>query len=63
MLSAMFRFASGATGCSPPGVDTSYRRVHVFGPSGSAEALGDTELAICRSGKPVRQLRSLRAEL
>ena len=42
--------------------------MHVFGPAGSAEALGDTELVIRRGGQPVQQLRfapidSLRAEL
>jgi predicted dehydrogenase len=42
--------------------------VHVFGSVGSAEALGDTELVIRRSGKPVQHLHfapidSLRAEL
>ena len=69
MLSAMFRFASGATGVFATLRSTpSYRRVHVFGRAGSAEALGDTELVIRRSGKPVQQLRfapvdSLRAEL
>ena len=52
MLSAMFRFASGATGVFATLRSTpSYRRVHVFGPAGSAEALGDTELVIRRSGK------------
>ncbi len=40
----------------------------MFGSTGSAEAIGDTELVIRRSGKPVQQLRfapvdSLRAEL
>jgi predicted dehydrogenase len=69
MLSAMFRFTSGATGLFSTLRSTpSYRRVHVFGPAGSAEALGDTELIIRRSGLPVQQLRfapvdSLRAEL
>ena len=69
MLSAMFRFASGATGLFSTLRSTpSYRRVHVFGPAGSAEALGDTELVIRRSGQPLQQLRfapvdSLRAEL
>ena len=69
MLSAMFRFASGATGLFATLRSTpSYRRVHVFGSVGSAEALGDTELVIRRSGKPVQHLHfapidSLRAEL
>ena len=69
MLSAMFRFTSGATGVFATLRSTpSYRRVHVFGPTGSVEALGETELVIRRSGKPVQQLRfapvdSLRAEL
>jgi predicted dehydrogenase len=56
MLSAMFRFTSGATGLFATLRSTpSYRRVHVFGPAGSAEALGDTELVIRRSGQPVQQ--------
>jgi predicted dehydrogenase len=69
LLTAMFRFASGATGLFSTLRSTpSYRRVHVFGSAGSAEALGDTELVIRRSGQPVQQLRfapvdSLRAEL
>ncbi len=58
MLSAMFRFASGATGLFATLRSTpSYRRVHVFGRAGSVEALGDTELVIRRSGKPMQQLR------
>ena len=41
MLSAMFRFASGATGLFATLSSTpSYRRVHVFGRAGFAEALG-----------------------
>ena len=69
MLSAMFRFASGATGLFATLRSTpDYRRVHVFGRVGSAEALGDTELVIRRSGMPVQLLRfgrinSLRREL
>jgi predicted dehydrogenase len=69
MLSAMFRFASGATGVfATLRATADYRRVHVFGRNGSAEALGDTELVIRRSGKPMQQLRfaridSLRCEL
>jgi predicted dehydrogenase len=69
MLSAMFRFASGATGVFATLRSTAdYRRVHVFGRTGSVEALGDTELVIRRSGKPVQHLRygrvdSLRLEL
>jgi predicted dehydrogenase len=69
MLSAMFRFASGATGVFATLRSTpDYRRVHVFGRTGSVEALGDTELVIRRSGEPVRHLRfarvdSLRCEL
>ena len=44
MLSAMFRFASGATGLLATLRSTpNYRRVHVFGRGGSAEALGDSE--------------------
>jgi predicted dehydrogenase len=69
MLSAMFRFASGATGVFATLRSTAdYRRVHVFGRAGSVEALGDTELVIRRTGKPVQHLRfarvdSLRLEL
>jgi predicted dehydrogenase len=69
MLSAMFRFKSGMTGLFATLRSTpDYRRVHVFGRSGSAEALGDTEVVVRRSGKPVQQLRfgridTLRAEL
>ena len=69
MLSAMFRFASGATGLFATLRSTpDYRRVHVFGRAGSAEALGDTELVIRRSDQPMQQLRfsrvdSLRCEL
>ena len=69
MLSAMFHFASGATGVFATLRSTpDYRRVHVFGRSGSAEAIGNTELVIRRSGKPMQMLRfgridSLRLEL
>ena len=69
MLSAMFQFASGATGLFATLRSTpDYRRVHVFGRAGSVEALGDAELVIRRQGKPVQQLRfarvdSLRLEL
>jgi predicted dehydrogenase len=69
MLSAMFRFASGATGVFATLRSTpDYRRVHVFGPAGSVEALGPSELVIRRSRQPVQQLRfapidSLRREL
>ena len=67
MLPAMFRCTSGATGLLATLRSTpSYRRVHVFGPAGSAEALGDTKLVIRRSGKSARRIApgdSLRAEL
>ncbi|MSO77042.1 MAG: Gfo/Idh/MocA family oxidoreductase [Alphaproteobacteria bacterium] len=69
MLSAMFRFASGATGLLALVRSTPhYRRVHAFGRGGSAEALGETELVLRRSGQPEQRLRfqaidSLRAEL
>jgi len=69
MLSAMFRFTSGATGVFATLRSTAdYRRVHVFARGGSVEALGDTELVIRRSERPVQHLRfaridSLRAEL
>jgi predicted dehydrogenase len=63
MLSAMFQFRSGATGLFATLRSTpDYRRVHVFGRAGSAEALGDTELVIRRSGKPVQQLRFTRVD-
>ena len=68
MLSTMLRFASGASGLFATLRSTpSYRHVHVFGPAGSAEALGDTELVIRRSGQPMQQVRfapidSLRAD-
>jgi predicted dehydrogenase len=69
MVSAMFRFASGTTGTFATLRSTpNYRRVHVFGRAGSAEALGDTDLVVRRSGEPVQHLRfapvdSLRREL
>jgi len=69
MLSAMFRFASGATGVFATLRSTpDYRRVHVFGRSGSVEAVGDTDLVLRHSGKPMQLLRfgrvdSLRLEL
>jgi predicted dehydrogenase len=69
MLSAMFRFTAGATGLFATLRSTpDYRRVHVFGRTGSVEAIGDTELILRRSGKPVQMLRfgrvdSLRLEL
>jgi predicted dehydrogenase len=63
MLSAMFRFRSGATGLFATLRSTpDYRRVHVFGRAGSAEALGDTEVVLRRSGKPVQQLRFTRID-
>jgi predicted dehydrogenase len=63
MLSAMFRFRSGATGLFATLRSTpDYRRVHVFGRAGSAEALGDTELVVRRSGKPVQQFRFTRVD-
>ncbi len=69
MLSAMFSFTAGATGLFATLRSTpDYRRVHVFGRAGSVEAIGDTELIIRRSGKPVQMLRfdrvdSVRLEL
>jgi len=63
MLSALFRFRSGATGLFATLRSTpDYRRVHVFGRAGSAEALGDSEVVIRRSGKPVQQLRFTRVD-
>ena len=69
MLSAMFHFTAGATGLFATLRSTAdYRRVHVFGRAGSVEAIGDTELVLRRSGKPLQMLRfgrvdSLRLEL
>jgi predicted dehydrogenase len=69
MLSAMFRFSAGATGLFATLRSTpDYRRVHVFGRTGSVEAIGDTELILRRSGKPMQLLRfgrvdSLKLEL
>jgi predicted dehydrogenase len=45
-----------------------YWRVHVFGTDGSAEVLGETELVVRMSAKPVERIaleptNSLRAEL
>jgi predicted dehydrogenase len=62
MLSAMFRFASGATGLFATLRSTpSYSRVHVFGPAGSVEALSDNELVIRRSGKRCSSCASRRS--
>lgn len=69
VMSAMFRFASGATGFLATVRSTpNYRRVHAFGRRGSVEALGDNELVVRRGGQPEQRLRfapidSLRAEL
>jgi predicted dehydrogenase len=69
MLSAMFRFRSGASGLFATIRSTpNYRRVHVFARQGSAEALGESELVVRQSGKPLQKLRfasvdSLRFEL
>src|SRR5262249_2824296 len=69
MLSAMFRFASGATGVFATLRSTpDYRRVHVFGRAGSGGAGGYPVLVLGRRGKPMQVLRfarvdSLRLEL
>jgi predicted dehydrogenase len=58
MLSAMFSFTARATGLFATLRSTpDYRRVPVFGRAGSVEAIGDTELVIRRSGRPVQMLR------
>jgi predicted dehydrogenase len=66
---AMYRFASGLSGTLATVRATPfYWRVHVFGSSGSAEVLGETELVLRMSGRPAERLAfapedSLRAEL
>jgi predicted dehydrogenase len=68
-VSAIFEFASGATGVlGTIRVTPHYWRVHVFGDRGSAEALGETELVLRLTGeKPQRQsyepVDALRLEL
>jgi len=66
---AMYRFTSGLSGTLATVRATPfYWRVHVFGSSGSAEVLGETELVLRMSGQPAERLAfapedSLRAEL
>src|SRR5262249_8756293 len=63
MLSAMFRFTAGATGLLATLRSTpDYRRVHVFGRTGSVEAIGDAELVLRCSGKPMQMLRFARVD-
>jgi predicted dehydrogenase len=68
-VSAIFEFESGASGMLGTfRVTPSYWRVHVFGETGSAEALGETELVLRMTGeKPKRQafepVDALRLEL
>src|SRR5438093_756476 len=68
-LVAMYRFASGLSGTLATVRATPfYWRVHVFGSSGSAEVLGETELVLRMSGRPAERLAfapedSVKAEL
>jgi predicted dehydrogenase len=66
---AMYGFAGGLSGTLATVRATPfYWRVHVFGSSGSAEVLGETELVLRMSGRPAERLTfapedSVRAEL
>jgi predicted dehydrogenase len=68
-MSALYRFANGASGTLATVRATPfYWRVHAFGAKGSAEVLGETELLLRLSGKPLQRISlepvdSLRAEL
>ena len=69
-VSAMLEFESGASGLLATVRATPfYWRVHAFGTKGNAEVLGETELVLRMSGKPLQRLQlapaadSLRAEL
>jgi predicted dehydrogenase len=68
-LSVLYEFESGASGTLATVRATPlYWRIHVFGTEGSAEALGETELVLRMSGKPLQRLQldpvdSVRAEL
>ena len=68
-LSILLEFAHGASGvlCGVRATPL-YWRVHVFGTRGSAEALGETELVLRRSGAPQERIAfspvdALRSEL
>ncbi len=67
-LSALYEFESGVSGTLATVRATPlYWRVHVFGTEGSAEALGETDLVLRMSGKPLQLLQfapvdSVRAE-
>jgi predicted dehydrogenase len=68
-VSALFRFANGMSGfLGAVRATPVYWRVHVFGPEGNAEALGETEIVLRMKGKqPERRsfepVDSLRVEL
>jgi predicted dehydrogenase len=68
-LSVLYEFADGTSGTLATVRATAfYWRVHVFGTEGSAEVLGETELVLRMSGKPLERIAlppadSLRAEL
>jgi predicted dehydrogenase len=68
-LCALYKFADGASGTLATVRATPfYWRVHVFGSTGSAEVLGETELVLRLSGKPPERMTlepqdSVRAEL
>ena len=68
-LVAMYTFARGLSGTLATVRATPfYWRVHVFGSSGSAEVLGETELVLRMSGRPAERLAfapedSVKAEL
>jgi predicted dehydrogenase len=68
-LSVLYEFADGTSGMLATVRATPfYWRVHVFGTDGSAEVLGETELVVRMSAKPVEHIaleptNSLRAEL
>ena len=68
-LSTLFEFASGASGvlCGVRATPL-YWRVHVFGTSGSAEAIAENELVLRKSGAPQQRIafapvNALRCEL
>ncbi len=56
-LSILFEFASGASGvlCGVRATPL-YWRVHVFGTRGSAEAIGENELVLRKSGAPQQRM-------
>ncbi|MCE9639791.1 MAG: Gfo/Idh/MocA family oxidoreductase [Betaproteobacteria bacterium] len=67
-ISVLFRFKNGMSGTlGAVRPSPFYWRVHAFGDKGSAEALGETELVVRRSGAPIERkvcpaIDSLRAE-